>query len=393
MKVGYHFLSEHPGLGSGYGYQITREVLRKILDQPAINMRTKVFTGDLLLSQYAREREVIRTGHIERFSQEKYAYIFNKWLDPESPVWSTLPLETREATYGKFLYVMCFETLDQDSAQSLHNRLEGIPYYLGAMEVDDSSRVHWALYSASLIPKYRLQDGSARVFWDGITEDSKDEEFLAFVQECGFTPVTFESLNGRYTIFDKYEDFEHARRIAIWKRRSGNLLAFIADDVVSRLSDIAPELGDKLYAAMKTFDAAETNEELAQVMTSCRRIFQYVTDRIFPSVEESDTGRDLSGKKYRNRILAYADEAHRSDTNIDLVAVSTDIWSSQVEKLSNLASKGVHAEVYRAEARRTLLRTILLLEDIVSLRTTPFEIKGHVDTSSMIEWLKRIHTE
>jgi hypothetical protein len=347
------------------------------------------FTGDLLLNHYARTREDTGSGYIARFNQEKYDALFSEWVNPESPVWSKLPLEAREAAYGEAVFVMCFETLDQDSAQSLHSRLDRTPYYLGAMEIDDSSLVHWQLYSASLTPRYRLQDASARLFWDGITADSKDERLLTFVQECGFKPVTFEPLNGRYTIFDKYHDFEHGCRVAIWKRRSGNLLAFIADDVVSRLGDTAPELGDKLYAAMKTFGAAETNEELAQVMASCRRIFEYVTDRIFPPVKQSDTSHDLSARKYRNRLLAYADEAHRSDTNIDLIAASTDLWAAQVEKLSNLANKGVHAEVSRAETRRTLLRTVLLLDDIVSLRTAPFEMNGHIDKSSVIEWLKR----
>jgi hypothetical protein len=227
MKVAYYFLSSHSDLGSGYGHQITKEVLHRILARPAINICTKVFTGDLRLSQLAMEREITTTGHTERFSQEKYVWIFEAWINPESPVWSRLRLEAREAAYGQPVFVMCFETLE------------------------------------------------------------------------------------------------------------------------------------------------------------------HVTDRIFPPVEHSDTGRDLSGKKYRNRILAYADEAHRSDTNIDLVAVSTEIWASQVEKLSRLANKGVHAEVYRAETRRTLLRTILLLDDIVSLRTAPFEMSGHVDTSSIIEFLKR----
>src|SRR5215468_6942505 len=149
MKVAYHFLSAHSSLGSGYGYQIEREVLQKVLARPAINMNTKVFIGDLLLDYYAKTREDTRSGHIARFNQEKYDTLFQEWVNPESPVWFRLPLEARKAAYRAAVFVMCFETLDQDSAQSLHNRLDGIPYYLGAMEIDDSSSVHWRLYSAS----------------------------------------------------------------------------------------------------------------------------------------------------------------------------------------------------------------------------------------------------
>ena len=86
MKVAYHFLSVHPdlaGLGSGYGYQIMRKVLRKILDRPVINMHTKVFIGDLLLDQYSRERETTEDGYIERFSREKNSSLFDRWLHPQ----------------------------------------------------------------------------------------------------------------------------------------------------------------------------------------------------------------------------------------------------------------------------------------------------------------------
>jgi len=51
-------------------------------------------------------------------------------------------------------------------------------------------------------------------------------------------------------------------------------LAFISDDVVTRLSDSAPDIGNKFWAAFDTFNKAETNEEYAQVATSCRRILE-----------------------------------------------------------------------------------------------------------------------
>jgi hypothetical protein len=231
------------------------------------------------------------------------------------------------------------------------------------------------------------------VFWDGVTEDSKERWLCEFLQDCGFDPVTFEALNGRHTIFDQYHNFEHGQRVALWKRQFSYLVAFLADEAVTRLSDPAPELGDKLYAAMQTFDTAETNEELARVVESCRRIFEYVIGRIFPPVERSDTGQGLSARKYRNRLLAYADVSHRSDPDIDLVVASTEVWTSQVDKLLNMTNKGIHKEVCRAETRRTLLRTILLLDEIISLHTAPFEVNDHTDTSGMIEMLNDLFTK
>jgi hypothetical protein len=141
------------------------------------------------------------------------------------------------------------------------------------------------------------------------------------------------------------------------------------------LSDVAPQLGDKLWAAFRTFDSAETDEQYAQVAASCRRIFEYVTDNLFPPTEVKINGRDLSENKFRNRFLAYADIERRSNTNIDVIVASTNLLREQIEKLSELVNKGIHAEVYREEARRCLIRTVMLLDDFISLKSDPFPIK------------------
>jgi hypothetical protein len=129
-------------------------------------------------------------------------------------------------------------------------------------------------------------------------------------------------LNGRFTIFDEYHDFNHARRIAEWKKRFGGLLAFIADDVVHRLGDTVPELGDKLWSALQTYESAETNEQLAQVTASCRRIVEHVSDQLFPPQDGSHNGHNLGTKDYKNRILAFVDQQRKSNTNIDLISAN-----------------------------------------------------------------------
>ncbi|MNJ78595.1 hypothetical protein D3C77_763900 [compost metagenome] len=75
-------------------------------------------------------------------------------------------------------------------------------------------------------------------------------------------------------------------------------------------------------------------------------------------------------------MLAFADIERKSDTNIDVIVASTNLLKEQIEKLNNLVNKGVHAEVYREEARRCLIRTILLLGDLISLKREPLPIKN-----------------
>lgn len=74
-------------------------------------------------------------------------------------------------------------------------------------------------------------------------------------------------------------------------------------------------------------------------------------------------------------MLAFAEREKKSDTNIDLININTKSLSEQIKKLNELINKGVHSDLYRSECRRCLLRTVLLLDDIASLKSSPFTIK------------------
>ncbi|MCU1284384.1 MAG: hypothetical protein JWO13_734 [Acidobacteriales bacterium] len=389
MKIAFHFdESWKPFKGSSGPFR--KAVFKAILENnsPA---STKVFIGGLLLKYHSyKKAKTTRDGELRKFDQKKFKKFVGSLLSPENTVWSRLkPNKLETLVYGD-VYVICLESIDMRSAQFLHNRLAPKGFYLGALEVDDATPAHWVLYSNSLIPTFRLIGNKASIFHDGFDLDEEDYLDVAAEEElrdAGYRDIAYESLNGKFSIFDKYHGFEHAQRIADWKRRSGGLLAFIADDVVTRLGDTAPQFGTKLWATLQTFEGAETDEQFAQVSASCRRVLEYVTDCIFPPIEGEPTNVFKSGKThYRNRLLAFADKSRQSNTNIDLICVSTASLRDQLEKLEALINKGVHAEVYRAEARRCILRTIILFDDILSLNPSAFEIKDHLD----MEEIKKI---
>jgi hypothetical protein len=344
-------------------------------------------TGDILLSNLAGRVE--NTGKRSKtisFDEDLYFSLINEWLQPENTIWTDLHPERLSKALEDEIFAICFESIEADLASCLSKQLhDKSQAYIGAIEVDDASQVHWYIYSNVIGAQYRVKDNIAYVFWDGVSEDSKDTSKIEHLKKIGFRKVDFESLNGRYTVFDEYHDFEHSRRISEWKRKCGSLLAFIVDGVAHDLGDAAPELGDKLWAALKTFQEAETDEEFAQVSVSCRRIIEYVSNELFPAKKTKKGERDLGQDKYRNRLLAFADKTRKSKTNIDLICVSTEVLAEQITKLDNLACKGVHKEVYRAAARRCLLRTIMLLDDILSLKDGAFEIKARLNFDDLTE--------
>lgn len=381
MKIALHFNSNHKSLeGTMYSLPILRRIFNVILSQRNVNISSKIFIGDLLLREVASDVETTETGWTRKFNKERYIQVINNWLDTGNQIWIKFTQETVNEAVQCDIFTVCFENIELSLAETLHANLHEFPSYLGAIEVDDTSAIHWEVYSNSIGPKFRIINTSINVFWDGISEDDRDDGWLEILSSYGFSRVKYESLNGRYTIFDRYHNYKQARRVAEWRKQSGNLLAFVSDDVVCKLLDVAPLLGDKLWAAFNTFHDSETDEQYAQVATSCRRIVEYVADCLFPPTDEVINGREMGQTRYRNRLLAFVDIERKSDTNIDVIVASTNLLKEQIEKLNNLVNKGVHAEVYREEARRCLIRTILLLDDFISLKKDPLPIKNHFES-------------
>ncbi len=385
MKIALHFNADHESFKGFYSYPIYFEIFKNLLDHRNLNISSKIFIGDLLFLLYSREEiseevdgNTTRTTY--QVNEEKYIDLINSWLFSEENNWKKFHPEKLEESLSKNTFVVCFESIDLKNAEYLFDKLKEYDPFIGAMEINDSNKTHWILYGQSLIPYVRIINRKLNMFHDSIASDDLDTEMQKEFLSLGFESVEFEDLKLKYSIFDVYNNYEHARRIAEWKKGFGSSLAYIADNVVSELIDSAPDLGNKLWSALNTFDSAETNEQFAQVITSCRRIFEYVTDCIFPPQDEpSESGNSLKANKYKNRIFEYAKTNRASSTNVDLIVASTEVLFTQWSKLNNLANKGVHSEVYRAETRRCLIRTVLLLDDIISLKQGPFELKHEIN--------------
>lgn len=245
------------------------------------------------------------------------------------------------------------------------------------------------LYSDALALTYRLSDSIVAVLYDEIQGDEpiaeEKEEETKRLLDLGFERVTFEETHGKHTYFDKDHNFKHARRVAEWKSKFGDVLGFMADEVICRLGDHIPELPDKLWAAIDTYDKAETDEQYAQVSATCRRILEFVADKLFPPINEERNGHKLGPKNYRNRLMAIVEDQTKSATQVELIASGLDLFAEHVEKLQDLANKGIHAEIQREGARRALLRTVFILDDIVALRPESFPIRPEIDTSFLGE--------
>lgn len=386
MKIAFHFkcTGDEPG---NYSLPFEEEIILALKNHPRINVSTKWFLGDLIFFDLASDRIENKDGYTLKPNKEKFVYVVNKWLNPETSIFQKIDQKKLVDAINGTIFCIGAENLDIDAINFVHEKLLSFDKYIGAQEVDETSEIHWRLYSLYMGPRYRQVKDKFYIFWDGICEDSKRENLLEVWSKKGFSAVEHESLSGRYTLFDGYHNFEHARRVAAFKKRTGYLLGYLVDDLISKLQDSCIEIGNKFWAALNSFERAETIEEYSHVATSCRRIIEYVTDNLFPPTDDEPNGFKLGKSNYRNRLLAFADKERKSDTNIDLISVSTKMLAEQLEKLSNLQNKGVHSEVMREEARRCLIRTIMILDDVLALKKDQFQTKINFDSSWLINKL------
>ena len=275
------------------------------------------------------------------------------------------------------VFVICFETIQKEIADKLHNSLLNEEHYLGCFEIDNSIQLHWWLYGECIAPKFRMLNKEIYILLDTDNEEEKEtaEHYKDLFSGIPFRKINIEFSNYRYSILDDNHNFENANRTSEWKKSTESLFTTITDEIIAKLTDAAPELTDRLWTINHTFLNAQIGEQYALAMTSCRRLFEYIVDCLFPASNELVDGHSLKKDRYKNRLLEFAKRELKSETNIDLIVTNTVSLFDEWSKLYELSNKGVHNDVHRQECRRCIIRTVLLLDDLISIKQTPFEVK------------------
>jgi hypothetical protein len=358
MHAAFHF-KVAPGKGV-YGPDIIREIFSRLLKLRGHLVKSKVAIGDLLVWD-----ALTPNNHIK---------VLNELLQLDQNTWKRFPTEHVHHLVQDIVFVISFDTITRDTAEALDESLKKHLDYIGAYEINDANEYHWIWYGEKIGPRYRIENKVLYILH--ASEEQMPEDSLVDLTGLGFEKIENEFTNLRYSVFDDNHNFEKARRLAEWKSQASDMLGTVIDAITGSLIDTAPDLGDKLWAMLNTYHTSETTEQLAQVMASCRRVFEYVVDCIFPACDAVTEGTSLKQDKYKNRLYQYASDSAKSDTNINLIVANTDLLFKQWEKLYTLANKGVHRDTFRHETRRCVIRTILLLDDIVSLRDKPFPIQA-----------------
>lgn len=222
MKAAFHFDAGINRFGNPYGERVENLVFAALLELPFLSVFSKIYVGDLML-------------HLAANDAEDFGKFATNWVNSAQNGWNKLDKKV-ESLFQTDVFIVCFDAIDKTTANTLHERLSKNPGYLTAIEINDASKLHWQFYSDALALRCRLSGKTISVlsdaFCDPLTDEEKDGIQRRF-SGIGFPVLGFASSQGKHSIFDKYHDFDHARRIAEWRDKFGEMLGFVADNVIT----------------------------------------------------------------------------------------------------------------------------------------------------------------
>lgn len=143
--------------------------------------------------------------------------------------------------------------------------------------------------------------------------------------------------------------------------------------VDAHLAQLAPEVLEQLSAAYRRSHEGDA-EARSHALTSCRRILKSVADIVYPPGAEPVLGRDgkmhdVGPDRYLARIWQFLDRVTgRGETSRKLTTAALQDVGERVERLNDLASKGVHDQVTQEEVDLCVLHCFLLAGELLRLK-------------------------
>lgn len=138
-----------------------------------------------------------------------------------------------------------------------------------------------------------------------------------------------------------------------------------------RLTEIAPDIRRQFDSA---FDRTHANdvESRSHAVTPCRRILKALADVLYPARIEPVTGADgkervLTDDRYVARLWQFTFDRLSGKAAGRLLGGRIEDLGARIDRLYEISSKGVHAEVSEFEANQCVIQTYMLTGDLLRL--------------------------
>lgn len=382
MKIAYHFDAD--AHGPSYGHEIEQLFFAALSEAPASRLHVRIKRGDLLLHFHVPD------------PADRETFIRQRIIDPEHPVWMTLDSNRfpKEAA-RRDIYILYLDGLAPGDAKRLDRRLRSDGAYFGCLEINLANSAHWVLYDQKLVSAYRLVGKELRLLH--IASEFEPDLPIGAKQDWTesrlFESVEFEDTGLQETILDPYRTPEAARREAELEDLLSGHFSGVVSETLIRTGELDPVLREALHAALTSFESFGSTEQLALVGASCRRFLERLADVLYPAQAEPRDGREVTQEKYLNRLWAYIDDKLKG-TEHDLVISTLADIGKRIERLNDLANKGIHApQVSPSEMQRLVVGLVLTTYDILTLAPPPRKARMEPYVESLIDFTSDLFGE
>lgn len=136
------------------------------------------------------------------------------------------------------------------------------------------------------------------------------------------------------------------------------------EKVEKALTSVSPSTLEKFAIAYEELNG-QSAENWTNACTAVRRILLDFADAVYPPRVELVDGRSVGTEEYVNRLWAYAKEHVQSESGRGAINSELADLGNRIDSIYRQSNKGIHAVVTRDEAERIIVRTYLLLADLL----------------------------
>lgn len=375
MKVAFNFICPLEG---SYLFQYLRNILIFICESN-LTIQSKISIGDVIISAHDRKIWIERVQKVFAAAKDGWHTDINKF---------------NESADRNMIFAIVFHTIDKESAVKIDNYIKILKSYIGAFQVDDTVKIHWEYYTFSLSESYKLNGKNFYFLWSGIDEEEKENIDVENFHGINFDKIDFESQKMKGTFFDRNNNYEKQVKMAQCRKDlpiifSPEINDSVIDNILFKVGDSCPELGDKLYAVVKSFLNSEDSEDYAHIALSCRRTIEYLSDMLFPAIKTNENDEVKLGKQQtKNRLLAFAHkEIENSEPLISFIKKNSEL-KKKLDKIIDLQNKGLHSEIDGELAKKCIKDTLLLINDFVSFPVNSLPPRVRIDKEFLASLLE-----
>jgi hypothetical protein len=227
------------------------------------------------------------------------------------------------------------------------------------------------------------EQGEGKMLGGSVAEiEARHTELRQHLTECDPTanPVIAATLRERMAIDVEVLDrirhrtfwyLCHAERLVLFQGAVRPIFDSHQSRVDRTLAEVAPDILDQFNAAYRRAREGDA-ESRSQCLMSCRRILRAVADRVYPPrdsalVDDKGVSHEMGPEQYVNRLWQFMVDATGRSIAARVSHAAIEDFGPRIDRLNELASKGVHDQVSESEVDLCVIQTYLFAGEVLRL--------------------------